>query len=230
MKTSDPAQCCYEQGELETGDLTLRPGGIRLTDRALEVCRFAPGARLLDVGCGPGATVEHLASLGFAVSGVDPSLKLLAQGRARTGLPLTAGRAEALPFGAETADGVFCECVLSVVEEPLRALAEMRRVLAPGGYLVLSDLYDRGGGSTSGTGAVSQRETERRLIAAGFEPVLMEDHTRLLQELAARLIFTRGSFDGPWCGAFAPGAKPGYYLAVAKPKPFLPQIRADKGG
>ena len=63
-----------------TGD-TLRPGGLALTDRALDLCRFASGAALLDVGCGLGATVAHLAERGFVATGVEPSETLVERAR-----------------------------------------------------------------------------------------------------------------------------------------------------
>jgi arsenite methyltransferase len=51
----------YENPKIHevTGE-TIRPGGFALTKRAIEYCGFGKGARLLDVGCGLGATVEYL--------------------------------------------------------------------------------------------------------------------------------------------------------------------------
>ncbi|NTU86154.1 MAG: class I SAM-dependent methyltransferase, partial [Chloroflexales bacterium] len=39
----------------------LRPGGLALTRRALGLCDPQPGARLLDIGCGPGSSVTYAA-------------------------------------------------------------------------------------------------------------------------------------------------------------------------
>lgn len=201
----------YESAALRavTGS-TIRPGGLALTDRGVAFCRFSPGARLLDVGCGAGATVEHLRSrYGFIVAGVDISRKLIAEGVLRNpALPLAEGKAEALPVEAGELDGILCECVLSVVPEPLLALLEFSRALRPGGHLVLSDVYDRGG--------ADRRRVEMALAECGFAVLLWEDHTSLLKELAARLILAHGSADGFCPAGCAAGTRPGYYLLIAR--------------
>jgi SAM-dependent methyltransferase len=190
--------------------LTIRPGGLALTDRAVEFCRFAAGAQLLDVGCGAGATVEHLRErYGFAARGVDISRKLISEGLGRNpALPLAAGGAEALPVHGESLDGLFCECVLSLVESPLGALAEFHRVLRADALLILSDVYDRG--------AAVREEMVTRLAESGFSTLLWEDHTLRLKELAARLVLAHGSLDGFWCNAVGAGKRPGYYLLIAR--------------
>ena len=215
---------CYESGPLrEVTGLAIRPGGLALTDRALDFCRFPAGARLLDVGCGAGATVEHLRSRhGFDASGVDLSRVLLAEGLGRNpALALAEGAAEALPFAAETRDGVLCECVLSLLQEPQVALAEFRRVLRPGGYLILSDLYSRDAttgiaAQGCGRGELTRGELAGLLSENGFATLMWEDHTHLLRELAARLILTSGSLEGLGCTTTRAGQRPGYYLLVAR--------------
>jgi hypothetical protein len=83
-------------------------------------------------------------------------------------------------------------------------------VLRSGGFLILSDIYDRG------TEAREQLQT--RLAESGFSILLWEDHTQLLRELAARLVLAHGSLEGFWCDAAgcAAGARPGYYLLIAR--------------
>lgn len=211
----------YEKEPLrDVTGLTIRPGGLTLTDRALGICRFAAGAELLDVGCGAGGTVEHLGSShGFSATGVDLSRALLAEGLARDqALKLIMAEAEALPFAAGSFDGILCECVLSLAAEPLTALAEFRRVLRSGGFLILSDLYDRR--ETEPTGALRGMMTRNQvgswLSQSGFTAVVWEDHTGLLKELAARLILAGCSLDGLCGGTIAAGQRPGYYLLVAR--------------
>jgi SAM-dependent methyltransferase len=211
----------YEKSPLrDVTGLTIRPGGLALTDRALEICSFAAGAELLDVGCGAGGTVEHLCSShGLNASGVDLSRVLLAEGLARDpALQLTMASAEALPFAAGSFDGILCECVLSLVAEPLTALAEFRRVLQSGGFLILSDLYDRRETEPKGDlrGVVTRNQAESWLSQSGFTTVVWEDHTGLLKELAARLILAGCSLDELCCGTIAAGQRPGYYLLVAR--------------
>ena len=217
----------YESGLLQSvNGPILRPGGLELTDRALELCRFPADARLLDVGCGSGVTVEHLReSHGFAACGVDISRKLIAEGLLRNpDLALFAATAEALPLAGESLDGIFCECVLSLMKEPVKVLKEFHRTLRTGGRLIISDMYSRqtvsdadfetSAPDTCRGGMLSRKRIESRLTECGFTGLLWEDHTRLLKELAARIILTRGSLEGfpeMCCGE----EKPGYYLLVA---------------
>jgi len=199
---------CYEDASLRAAaGQVLRPGGTALTDHALAACRFPPGARLLDVGCGAGVTVEHLEGLGFQSFGVEPSPVLLEAGLKRNPrLPVREGRAEHLPFADGSLDGILCECVLSLLDDPAAALGEFRRVLVPGGFLILGDLYER----TSGAGPES---LETLLESQAFHLVLWEDHTHLLHQMAARLVLAGCPLDG-LCGAVR--VRPGYYLAVGR--------------
>jgi arsenite methyltransferase len=187
----------------------IRPGGLALTARAVAFCRFPPGARLLDVGCGAGATVEHLRTrYGFAAAGIDPSRSLVAEGVVRNpALPLAEGMAETLPVEDGVLDGILCECVFSLVEEPLRALSEFHRGLRPGGHLILSDMYDRG--------REGREQMEAQLSQGGFTVIYWEDHTPLLKELAARLILAGGTPEEFCCSTCA-GGRPGYYLVIAR--------------
>ena len=51
----------YEHfGITETANEGIRPGGLKLTEGAVEFCRFAPQSPILDIGCGNGATVHYL--------------------------------------------------------------------------------------------------------------------------------------------------------------------------
>ena len=222
MRTNDSS--VYETGPLrEVTGPTIRPGGLVLTDRALDFCRFAAGAELLDVGCGAGASVEHLRNrYGFDARGVDLSPVLIAEGlRRNPDLPLSEGAAETLPYPDESQDGILCECVLSLLNEPFRALEEFRRVLRGNGCLMLSDMFTWE--MTTGARpdvylreAALHRQVETWLSGNGFTILLWEDHTPLLRELAARLILAHGSLEGLCCSAPGSGGKPGYYLLVAR--------------
>jgi len=209
----------FESGPLrDVTGATIRPGGLTLTERALDFCNFTLGAQLLDVGCGAGATVEHLICRhGFVAKGVDSSPALIAEGLGRTPtLQLMEAAAETLPFTGDSHDGVLCECVLSLLDEPLKVLRELQRVLRSGGCLILSDMYSRDEADDSLQGMVSHGRVEAWLSASGFTTLLWEDHTPLLRELAARLILAGGSLEGLCCAANNVGQRPGYYLLVAR--------------
>jgi SAM-dependent methyltransferase len=117
-----------------------RPGGLTLTRETLAACGFEPGARIVDVACGHGATLGLLAELGFEAHGLDLNPAAAAQAQAAAGRPASAGDMAALPWPSNWADGLFCECALSLARDRAATLAEFRRVLKPGGRLALSDL------------------------------------------------------------------------------------------
>ncbi|MBE9138715.1 3-demethylubiquinone-9 3-O-methyltransferase [Nodosilinea sp. LEGE 07088] len=96
------------------------------------------GLRVLDVGCGGGFTCEFLAQRQAQVWGLDQSANCIAAAQAHAGaegLPIAYcwGVAEDLPFEAAGFDVVICVDVLEHVASPQDAIAEMSRVLKPGG-------------------------------------------------------------------------------------------------
>lgn len=182
----------------------LRPGGLALTEHGLTLCAFASGARVADLGCGQGSTLGLLERRGFRALGLDRDRLFLDQARqeAPTALLLRA-EAQALPLADASLDGLVCECVLSILNDPAAALAEMARVLRPGGRLLLTDLYLRTAVCNVPVpgclaGAVSREQGRQRLLAAGLHPLVFEDHSRALRELAGRLIFAHGSLEAFW--------------------------------
>ena len=103
---------------------------------------LAPGAglRWLDVGCGNGAFTELLAAqcAPAAIEGIDPAEAQIAYARSRPVGRLarfSRGDAMALPFGAASFDVAVMPLVIFFVPEPARGVAEMARVVRPGGLV-----------------------------------------------------------------------------------------------
>jgi SAM-dependent methyltransferase len=101
-----------------------------------------PGRLTLDVGCGEGRMARDLAALGHPIVAVDGSPSL-AREAAQHAQPtaVAAGDIAALPFASGVADIVVCFMVLMDVEELDRAVAELARVLAPGGVVCVAFLH-----------------------------------------------------------------------------------------
>lgn len=94
----------------------------------------APGTRLLDVGCGGGQLLAHAAAAGLSGTGVDVARGALAAAeRAAPGAVLRLADAHELPFDDAAFDLVALVQVLEHLADPLVALREAVRVLAPGG-------------------------------------------------------------------------------------------------
>ena len=103
----------------------------------LDLPEVAPSA-CLDLACGPGRTTQRLAQAfpGADVLGVDLSPVMLEQARLENpGLRFAEGRDTAIPVADASQDFVFCNLGLMLFPEPAPALAEIARVLRPGGEL-----------------------------------------------------------------------------------------------
>ena len=102
---------------------------------------------MLEVGCGPGALTTVLAARfgADAVAAVEPSEPFAAACRARVpGADVRAAGAEALPFPEDTFGAVLSQLVLSFVGDAPRAMAEMLRVVRPGGIVAACTFAEDG--------------------------------------------------------------------------------------
>lgn len=95
----------------------------------------APPRRLLDVGCGEGRIGRSLSEHGYTVVGVDADTAMVELAQEHHQAIVVAGAAD-LPFAAGEFDTAFTVHVLMEVDELEAALAEIARVLVPGGVLV----------------------------------------------------------------------------------------------
>jgi len=111
--------------------------------RALTALDLRSDDRFLDVGCGTGAAVRAAAEVVDRAVGVDLSPAMVDRARELAGASPRAefvvGDSEQLPFASAEFTALLCTSSFHHYPEPRRALAEMARVLAPGGRLVLGD-------------------------------------------------------------------------------------------
>lgn len=122
----------------------------RITDTleenlVLDLVGPVAGLRVLDVGSGDGQLALALARAGARVWAIDADPRMLATARrcfetAAVEVGLQEAHAQALPFESAGFDVITAVTVLCFVSEPERALAEMVRVLRPGGRLVIGEL------------------------------------------------------------------------------------------
>jgi SAM-dependent methyltransferase len=108
----------------------------------------APGQRVVDVGCGPGAlTAELVGRLGAdAVSAVDPSEGFVVAARERhPGVDVQQAAAEELPFADRTFGAALAQLVVHFMADPVAGLREMARVTSSDG-VVAACVWDHAGG------------------------------------------------------------------------------------
>ncbi len=169
----------------------------RLFDNYAARLDLAPGARVLDIGCGTGVVSRALArrSGGAArIAGVDRSPAFIAAARRFAEEESLAGAIEFrvcdahdLPFGDAIFDAATAHTLLSHAADPARVLAEARRVLKPGGALIAFD-----GDYASLTYGFGDPEAGRRmdwaLARAAFnDPVVIRGLPELLRAAGLEL-------------------------------------------
>jgi 2-polyprenyl-3-methyl-5-hydroxy-6-metoxy-1,4-benzoquinol methylase len=96
------------------------------------------GRSLLDAGCGTGLFSQAAAQRGARVTSLDVGERLLEQVARKTDSERVVGDVAGLPFDDGRFDYVICTEVIEHTLQPRRAVAELARVLAPGGTLVLT--------------------------------------------------------------------------------------------
>lgn len=110
-------------------------GWRRRTVRSLGL---APGSVVVDLACGTGDLCRALGAAGLRAVGVDLSHGMLAA--ARTSAPLVQGDVLRLPLADRVADGTTCGFALRNVESLARFLAEVARIVRPGGRIALLEV------------------------------------------------------------------------------------------
>lgn len=210
---------------------TLRPGGMILTQRLLELAAPRPDSVILDAGCGYGATLQLLGSE-YLSWGLDLRLDFLRQARTKGHRVVQADLA-ALPLGPNTLDLIICECAWNLADKK-KTLKEFYRALRPQGTLALTDIFTHNNVKQNWpvrscfAQATSLDIVRQQIQEAGFFIELIEDHSRLLKKTAADFIFQYGSLHGFWqavtgdsnlaslaCTA-AKQAQPGLFLLLAR--------------
>eukprot|EP00746_Dinoflagellata_sp_MGD_P118380 gnl/MRDRNA2_/MRDRNA2_54539_c0_seq1.p1 gnl/MRDRNA2_/MRDRNA2_54539_c0~~gnl/MRDRNA2_/MRDRNA2_54539_c0_seq1.p1 ORF type:complete len:282 (-),score=39.31 gnl/MRDRNA2_/MRDRNA2_54539_c0_seq1:98-943(-) len=164
------------------------PEVVAQRKRTLEVLAIKPGERVLDVGCGPAFLVAELAAAvgpqGHA-EGVDPSQAMVVLGQRKLGetrnATLRVGGAESLPFPDSIFDAVIFTQVMCYVQDVPNALQEAKRVLVPGGRLLVLDTDWRGLIINAPDEARARRviESQEKYL---IDAVLPRKLPRLLQE------------------------------------------------
>lgn len=185
------------------------------TDLAAQLDRFCaylqPGARVVDVGCGPGRDLLELIERGFWAVGVDRSAGMLRQALARGATTLVQADARALPFAQGALDGAWaCASLFHLPKAELPAtLIEIRRALGHGHVCLI---VKRGEGE-------SWREDEQgqRRFFVYYQPAEVE------------LALERAGFHVLFCGLEPDQRRPDltWINAIGWTKLITPQVGAN---
>lgn len=180
------------------------PDGLNLTSRLLALAGLTPPLHVLDMGAGDGETVAELKALGFTAEGLDRNP---AEG-------VTPGDMTDLPFRSGSFDAVISECSFSVCGDAAAAFREARRVLCPGGLLLLSDVYFKADGAPMLSLPFPATEAGWLHTAAGFCRKEWQDCSEEWLQFIVHCIWN--GIDLGDCGYYrqAAKAKAGYFLSV----------------
>ena len=207
QSTSQSLSCCsafYEQDWVrQLAEDIFHPGGEELTNRTVAAMNLPAGAAIADLGCGTGTTAMMLARYyDFRVSAVDISAANIERAVRRMGTDHATVRffqadAHQLPFNDSELDGIIAECTFSLFSEQETVLAEIRRVLKPGGKLAVTDMATSGALPEDIAGvlapwtcladAVDQETYMEMFLAAGFKIQAMADESAGLTSLVRKL-------------------------------------------
>jgi N-methyltransferase StaMA len=179
-------------------DATATQATDRITDMVADRLAPAPGAEVLDVGCGSGRSAVRIAGRHRVhVTGITVSAHQVRLARERPGAGPGAGRASfrladamALPFPDGPFDGAYAIESLLHMSDRARAVSEIARTLSPGARLVVLDFYQDGGFSLPEADVMDPvfeafrlpplpcaGEYEQHMAAAGLEVTGFEDIT-----------------------------------------------------
>jgi ubiquinone/menaquinone biosynthesis C-methylase UbiE len=159
-----------------------RPSNRRRNAWAVSLLDVRRDDRVLELGFGPGLAIRELSRIAAEgyVCGIDHSELMLrwarrrnAEGLRRGVVDLRLGSVEELPAFDALFDKILAVNTMVFGSEPVARLAELRRLLRPGGLIAVAH-QPRGPGATDETSAAKGREIAAALIRAGFSEVRLE--------------------------------------------------------
>ena len=180
-----------------TDRVARRPAGRRARDTygandvhdfarrgILGTLRLRTGDRLLEVGCGGGLLLRDALATGASATGLDHSEEMVSLARERArGAEVVLGSADQLPFPKASFTVVAMSIVFFFLPDPLAALREARRVLAPGGRIAIYTASPKLRGTPAAPEPLASRchfYDNDELIAladvAGFDNIAVSDH------------------------------------------------------
>ena len=203
-ETSDPSTPSYTMGYSDEFQELLRRRSAR-THAAHLLPHLEPGLRVLDLGCGPGTISMGLATAVAPgeLHGIDMEESQIGMARAAAAAgrhdnaTFHVGDVTALPFNDDSFDAAHCHAVLTHVPDTAAVLAEVMRVLKPGGILAARDMIGDAMITAPEVGDLPDAmATFLKLLSAnGGHPRMGQDLKRVLIEAGFADVQAGASFE-----------------------------------
>jgi ubiquinone/menaquinone biosynthesis C-methylase UbiE len=157
--------------------LAMTVGRAPVARAIISEARLTAADRAADIGCGPGTAVRQAARRGVPVTGIDQSsvalrlARVLTPARAEASIMWIRGSAERLPLPDGSATVIWSISSVHHWQDLAAALTEVRRVLAPGGRVLLAERLtrpDARGHAAHGFTRAQAEDLARALASAGF--------------------------------------------------------------
>lgn len=174
--------------QADTFDRYAAQAGGNVAELMADAIGPAGDGAVLDVACGPGAVTAAVAERASSVTAFDATPAMLEKARqrcAKAGLDNVAfeqGDAAAMPFDDGRFDGVVTRLAIHHFTEPAKILAEISRVLRPGGTLVVADV-------------IASEDTGEAALHNAIEIIRDPSHIRMLPATELTAAVTGAGFD-----------------------------------
>lgn len=208
------------------------PALVALRRRSYDLLRLRPGSTVVDVGTGTGRAVAELCAYGVRAVGIDTSPEMIGLARHRHAeAEFVLASACRLPFRDGEIRGYRADKVLHELPDPVAALDEAVRVLAPGGRIVLTGQDWEGVTVAADDAALSGRIIRARAdairqpgIARAFGDLLRDRGLAGVESERHTLVFT-GALAVGMLGAFASAARSTGALTDTESRAWLDEQR-----